>query len=78
MLIEADGAVTPSTDDEPLYGPDGVPDRADARVFNLEGLEEANHAGLIGRIGEAGAPFVVGSQLLFDSRHGRAPLPWDQ
>ena len=64
VLIEADGAVTPSTASEPLYGPDGVPDRPSARVFNVEGLEEANHAGLIGRIGEDGAPFPVGSQLL--------------
>ncbi len=30
----------------------------------MEGLEEANHAGLIGRIGESGAPFQVGSRLL--------------
>ena len=64
VLIEADGAITPSTPDVPLYGPDGVWDRPSARVFNVEGLEEANHAGLIGRIGEAGAPFQVGSQLL--------------
>jgi len=67
VLIEADGAITPSTSSEPLYGPDGVPDRPSARVFNVEGLEEANHAGLIGRIGEAGAPFQVGSQLLFEA-----------
>lgn len=63
VLIEADGAITPSTPDVPLYGPDGVSDRPSARVYNVEGLEEANHAGLIGRIGEAGAPFQVGSQL---------------
>jgi hypothetical protein len=63
VLIEADGEITPSDPDVPLYGPDGVSDRPSARVFNVEGLEEANHAGLIGRIGEAGAPFQVGSQL---------------
>ena len=63
VLIEADGAVTPSTPNEPLIGPDGVPDRPSARVYNVEGLKEANHAGLIGRIGDAGAPFQVGSQL---------------
>ena len=63
VLIEADGAVTPSTADVPLYGPDGVSDRPSARVFNVEGVEEANHAGLIGRIGGDGAPFQVGSQL---------------
>ena len=63
VLIEADGAITPSTPDVPLHGPDGVPDRPSARVFNVGGVEEANHASLIGRIGEAGAPFLVGSEL---------------
>jgi hypothetical protein len=65
VLIEADGAVTPSLGNEDFYGPDGVPDRPSARVFNVEGLEEADHNSLIGRIGEAGAPFDVGSQLLW-------------
>lgn len=64
VLIEADGAVTPKRGSEPQVGPDGVPDRPSAQVYNVEGLEEENHAGLIGRIGEAGAPFQVGSQLL--------------
>ena len=63
MLIEADGAVTPSIDNEPPVGPDGVPDRPSAHRYNVEGLEEANHASLIGRIGETGAPFLVGSEL---------------
>jgi hypothetical protein len=63
VLIEADGAVTPSELDVPLNGPDGHPSPS-ARQFNVEGLEEANHASLIGRIGEAGAPFQVGSELL--------------
>jgi len=63
VLIEADGTITPSTGNVPLNGPNGNPS-ATARVFNVEGLEEANHAGLIGRIGEAGAPFHVGDQLL--------------
>ena len=67
VLIEADGAITPSKGDVPLYGPDGVSDRPSARQFNVEGVKEANHAGLIGRIGEAGAPFVVGSQLLSEA-----------
>ena len=70
VLIEADGAVTPSTRDEPLFGPDGVPDRPSARAFNVEGLEGANHNSLIGRIGEAGAPFLVGSQHLFEADTG--------
>ena len=62
VLIEADGAITPSTPDVPLNDPNGNPSPS-ARQFNLDGLEEANHAGLIGRIGEAGAPFQVGSRL---------------
>ncbi|MDH3470156.1 MAG: hypothetical protein OEM94_02445 [Acidimicrobiia bacterium] len=63
VLIEADGAITPSTPDVALNDPNGNPSPT-ARQFNVEGLKEANHAGLIGRIGEAGAPFHVGSQLL--------------
>ena len=63
VLIEADGAITPDVNNEALYGPDGVPDRPSARVYNIEGLEDENHNGLIGRIGEAGTPFQVGSQL---------------
>lgn len=63
VSIEAEGAVTPKAGTEPLVGPDGVPDRPSAREYNVEGLEEANHASLIGRIGEAGAPFLVGSEL---------------
>lgn len=62
VLIEADGAITPSTPDIPLNDPNGNPDPS-ARIFNVEGVEEANHASLIGRIGEAGPPFQVGSQL---------------
>ena len=63
VLIEADGTITPDKYNEALYGPDGVPDRPSARIHNLEGLEDENHNGLIGRIGEAGEPFQVGSQL---------------
>jgi hypothetical protein len=75
VSIEADGEITPQapppaisgaqnlTPEVPLHGPDGTLDPV-ARRFNVEGLEEANHAGLIGRIGEAGAPFQVGSRLL--------------
>lgn len=65
VLIEAEGAVTPAENRESLYGPDGVPDRPSARVFNMAGLEEENHNGLIGRIGEAGAPFQVGSRFQY-------------
>ena len=65
VLIEADGEITPKAADVPPHGPDGVPDRPSARVYNVEGLEEENHNSLIGRIGEVGAPFPVGSQLQF-------------
>ena len=63
VSIEADGEITPSTPNVPPNDPNGDPDPA-GRPFNVEGLEVANHAGLIGRIGGAGAPFQVGSQLL--------------
>jgi len=66
VLIEADGTIKPAPY-EALLGPDGAIDRPDARQYNVEGLEEANHAGLIGRIGGAGAPFQVGSELLFEA-----------
>lgn len=66
VLIEADGTVKPATY-ETSYGPDGAIDRPAAQEFNLEGLEEANHVALIGRIGEAGEPFEVGSELLFEA-----------
>lgn len=65
VLIEADGAVTPTENREPVFGPDGVSDRPSARVFNLDGLEEETHNGLIGRLGEVWAPFQVGSQLQY-------------
>jgi hypothetical protein len=64
VLIKAEGAMTPEVRGVPLHGPDGVPDRPSAE-FNVEGLEAENHNGLIGRIGEAGAPFHVGSRLQF-------------
>ncbi len=63
VSIAADGGVAPAAD-LPPHDPNGLLDPR-GRPFNLEGLEEANHAGLIGRIGEAGAPFQVGSELLF-------------
>lgn len=66
LSIEADGEITPSTPDVALNGPDGMLDPA-GRQYNVEGLEEANHAGLIGRIGEAGAPFQVGSRLVSEA-----------
>jgi len=69
VSIEAGGAITPRTPDIPLNGPDGNTTPS-ARQYNIEGLEEANHAGLIGRIGETGTPFQVGSQLLKDAGTG--------
>lgn len=62
LSIEADGEITPSTPNHPFNGPNGDPDPA-GRLFNVDGLGEANHAGLIGRIGGSGAPFQVGSEL---------------
>jgi hypothetical protein len=63
VLIEADGEITPRKADVALHGPDGLPDQPSARQYNVEGVEEANHNSLIGRIGEGGAPFQVGSRL---------------
>lgn len=65
VSIEADGAASPDVYNEGLYGPDGVPDRPSALIYNVEGLEEENHNSLIGRIGEVGPPFQVGSELQF-------------
>jgi len=42
-------------------GPSGVAERRDLRQFNV--LESENHGALIGRIGENGAPFPVGSDF---------------
>lgn len=63
VAIEADGEITPSTPDVPANDPDGHSNPA-ARRYNIQGLEQANHAGLIGRIGADGEPFHVGSQMV--------------
>jgi hypothetical protein len=42
-------------------GPNGVAERRDLRQFNV--LDSENHGALIGRIGETGAPFSVGSDF---------------
>ena len=42
-------------------GPNGVAERRDLRQFNV--LDSENHGALIGRIGETGAPFAVGSDF---------------
>ena len=62
VLIEADGAITPKAVNEPLNDPNGT-SKPRAQRHNIDGLDEVNHASLVGRIGEAGAPFKVGSQL---------------
>ncbi|HEX3623028.1 MAG TPA: hypothetical protein VHT97_11995 [Acidimicrobiales bacterium] len=42
-------------------GPNGVAERLDLQQFNV--LKGENHAGLIGRVGDNGAPFAVGSDF---------------
>jgi len=42
-------------------GPNGVAERRDLQQFNV--LNDQNHAGLIGRVGENGTAFAVGSDL---------------
>jgi hypothetical protein len=42
-------------------GPNGVAERLDLQQFNV--LKGENHAGLIGRIGDTGTPFAVGSDF---------------
>jgi hypothetical protein len=42
-------------------GPNGVAERRDLRQFNV--IESENHGALIGRIGDSGAPFAVGSDF---------------
>jgi non-specific serine/threonine protein kinase len=42
-----------------MVGPDGDL-RPQFRQFNVPGLPSANHAALIGKVGDSGAPFVVG------------------
>jgi hypothetical protein len=66
VSISATGAVSPGG--EPPYppsGPDGVPEER-LRQFNVVGLPDANHGALIGRIGETGKPFLIGSSHRFD------------
>jgi hypothetical protein len=50
-IRHADGGV--------LVDPDGDLDDS-LHVFNIAGLEDTNHAALIGRIGDDGTPFLVG------------------
>jgi len=61
--IKAGGGVTHAPGGASV-GPDGDPDPS-LRQFNVAGMEQVDHAALIGRIGEAGTPFLVGR--LFES-----------
>jgi hypothetical protein len=61
LEIEAGGRIKHSKDG-PLLSPDGDPTRV-GHKSNLDGVKDANHAGLIGKVGEDGAPFEVGSEF---------------
>jgi len=59
LRIEGVGAVQHGTTTG-FYGPAGNPDVS--RTNNVPGLEDENHSALIGRIGDGGAAFLVGSE----------------
>jgi hypothetical protein len=61
LKIEAGGGIQHSKNG-PLLTPDGDPNLP-GHPSNLAGVEDANHAGLIGKIGDDGVPFVVGSGI---------------
>jgi hypothetical protein len=64
VSITATGTVFPAVPDRTMAAnPDGVPNRPDARQFNV--VAGVDHSGLIGRIGDAGSPFVVGGSDRF-------------
>jgi serine/threonine-protein kinase len=64
-----------TTDPTLASGPDGDADRPDLQQFNVPELPDADHSGLIGKIGQSGAPFEVGSELeLTDAPAGRLIL----
>lgn len=44
-------------------GPDGIPGRPEWARYNV--VEDAQHAALIGKIGEDGTPFLVGADASF-------------
>lgn len=44
-------------------GPDGIPGRPEWARYNV--VEDAQHAALIGKIGEDGTPFLVGADTSF-------------
>ena len=59
LAIEAGGAIAHAVGGT-LVSPAGDTD-TNVRTANLPGLNEVNHGALIGRIGDAGTPFFVGS-----------------
>ena len=58
LAIEAGGAIAHAVGGA-LLDPGGDAD-TNLRTANLPGLNEVNHAALIGRIGDVGTPFFVG------------------
>jgi hypothetical protein len=57
--ITATGTVFPAAPGRQVAAsPDGVPNRPGLRQFNV--VAGADHSGLIGRVGDSGAPFIVG------------------
>jgi hypothetical protein len=59
VSITATGTVFPNTGNRALAAtPDGVPNHPEVRQFNV--VPNTDHSGLIGRVGDAGTPFVVG------------------
>jgi hypothetical protein len=59
LVIEAGGMISHGRSGAE-FGPEGN-DNPEVRANNVPGLEDENHAALIGRIGENGVPFVVGT-----------------
>ena len=60
--VTAIGSIFHNTSDpKSAVGPDGSTDRA-LRKYNVPGLPDANHGSLIGRVGDTGDPFFVGSR----------------
>ena len=61
IAIEASGEIQHAPEGAAV-GPDGDLD-PNLRAFNVPELPDTNHAALIGRIGDAGPPFLVGAIL---------------
>ena len=66
VSITATGTVFPNTANRSLVAtPDGVPNQPSIHQFNV--VAGADHSGLLGRVGENGAPFVVGHDDHFNA-----------